>query len=51
MYLQRLYESGQLVRLGRGVYVLAEAEATQFSSYAEACKRVSQGTVCLLSAP
>ena len=50
MYLQRLYESGQLVRLGRGVYVLAEAEATQFSSYAEACKRVPQGTICLLSA-
>ena len=50
MYLQRLYESGLLVRLGRGIYVLAEAEATQFASYAEACKRVPQGTVCLLSA-
>ena len=50
VYLQRLHESGQLVRLGRGVYVLAEAEATQFASYAEACKRVPLGTVCLLSA-
>ena len=50
VYLQRLYESGQMVRVGRGVYALAEAEATQFASYAEACKRVPQGTVCLLSA-
>lgn len=50
MYLQRLHESGDLVRLGRGVYVLAGADATQFSSLAEACKRVPLGTVCLLSA-
>lgn len=50
MYLQRLYERGELVRLSRGVYVLAEAEYSQNISLAEACKRVPQGVVCLLSA-
>lgn len=50
MYLQRLYERGELVRLGRGVYVLADADYSQNTSLAEACKRVPHGVVCLLSA-
>ena len=50
MYLQRLYERGELTRLGRGVYVLAEAEYSENISLAEACKRVPRGIVCLLSA-
>jgi predicted transcriptional regulator of viral defense system len=50
VYLQRLYEKGELIRLGRGLYVLAESDTTQSSSLVEACKRVPQGTICLLSA-
>lgn len=50
MYLQRLYERGELQRLGRGVYVLADADYTQNFSLIEACKRVPHGVVCLLSA-
>lgn len=50
MYLQRLYERGELARLGRGVYVLADADYSQNISLAEACKRVPHGSVCLLSA-
>ena len=50
MYLQRLYQRGELVRLSRGVYVLADAEYSQNISLAEACKRVPHGVVCLLSA-
>ncbi len=50
LHLQRLYERGELVRLGRGVYVLADAEYSQNTSLAEACKRVPHGVICLLSA-
>src|SRR5207247_1639908 len=49
-YLQRLYERGQLLRSGRGIYILAEAELSENYSLAEACKRVPHGVVCLLSA-
>ena len=50
MSLQRLYEKGELIRLGRGLYVLADADTTESSSLVEACKRVPQGTICLVSA-
>ncbi len=50
LYLQRLYERGELARLGRGVYVLADTEYSQNTSLAEACKRVPHGVICLLSA-
>ena len=50
MTLQRLYERGELLRSGRGIYILADSEPTQNLSLAEACKRVPKGTVCLLSA-
>lgn len=50
MALQRLYERGELQRLGRGVYVLAEADHAQDFTLVEACKRVPHGVVCLLSA-
>ena len=49
-YLQRLYESGQMLRSGRGIYVLAASEMTENFSLVEACKRVPSGVVCLLSA-
>ena len=50
MCLLRLHRDGILDRPSRGVYVLADAEATEHHSLAEACKRVPHGVVCLLSA-
>ena len=49
-YLSRLCERGVLERVGRGLYVLADAEVTEHHTLAEACKRVPQGVLCLLSA-
>jgi predicted transcriptional regulator of viral defense system len=49
-HLARLAEQGVLLRSGRGLYTLASAEVSENHSLAEACKRVSGGTVCLLSA-
>ncbi len=50
VYLQRLYERGEMIRSGRGIYMLTETNYTEHFSYAEACKRVPNGVVCLLSA-
>ena len=50
MCLVRLHRDGVLDRPSRGIYVLADAEATEHHSLAEACKRVPHGVVCLLSA-
>ena len=50
MCLHRLYRDGVLERPSRGVYVLADADVTEYHSLAEACKRVPHGVVCLLSA-
>lgn len=49
-YLGRLCASGKLQRIGRGLYVLPGTDATEHHSLAEACKRVPNGVVCLLSA-
>ena len=49
-YLSRLLERGLLKRVGRGLYVLPDVEATEHHTLAEAGKRVPQGVVCLLSA-
>jgi predicted transcriptional regulator of viral defense system len=49
-YLRRLCDEGLLERPGRGLYVLAGAEPTENATLAEACRRVPQGVVCLLSA-
>ena len=48
--LLRLYDRGELTRLGRGVYALADADPTQNALLAEACLRVPPSVVCLLSA-
>ena len=50
VYLRRLHDRGVLRRVGRGLYVLAEARGTEHQTLAEACKRVPHGVVCLLSA-
>ena len=50
VYLSRLCERGLLQRIGRGLYVSADATVTEHHTLAEASKRVPQGVLCLLSA-
>jgi predicted transcriptional regulator of viral defense system len=49
-YLKMAVARGLLTRVGRGLYTLAEAEATEQRSLVEVVKRVPDGVVCLLSA-
>jgi predicted transcriptional regulator of viral defense system len=49
-YLAALCREGQVVRLARGLYRLPDADITEHHSLAQACKRVPQGVICLLSA-
>ena len=49
-YIHMLYDQGMLNRIGRGLYVLPDAEPSENRSIAEACKRVPSGVICLLSA-
>lgn len=48
--LRRLEAKKLLVKAGRGLYTLAHTNLTENHSLAEACKRVPNGIVCLLSA-
>ena len=48
--LARLHRQGVLERVGRGLYVLADADVTEHHTLAEAARRVPHGVVCLLSA-
>jgi predicted transcriptional regulator of viral defense system len=50
VYLSRLQQAGRLNRIGRGLYALPSAEATENRTLAEAAKRVPNGVICLLSA-
>ena len=49
-YLQRLYEAGDLVRSGRGIYGLASHEFSEHRTLVEVAKRVPRAVICLLSA-
>ncbi len=49
-YLKRLCDRRILERIDRGLYRLADAEATELTSLAEVAKRVPHAIVCLLSA-
>lgn len=49
-YLRRMLERGQLIRTGRGLYILPDGDFTENHGLAEAAKRVPGGVVCLLSA-
>ena len=49
-YLSRLVRNGELDRVGRGLYTLADAAPSEHRSLAEVAKRVPRGVVCLLSA-
>src|SRR5579883_883559 len=48
--LKRLTQEGRLVRLGRGLYQLADAELAATHSLAETARDVPHGVICLLSA-
>jgi predicted transcriptional regulator of viral defense system len=48
--IQRLTEAGTLERVGRGLYMPANARITEHHSLVEASQRVPLGIVCLLSA-
>ena len=50
VYLSRLHDRNLLHRVGRGLYVTADFEVTEYHTLAEACKRVPHGVLCLLSA-
>ena len=48
---RRLEQQGILRRIGRGLYMLADAaEVTEHHTLAEACIRVPHGVICLFSA-
>ena len=49
-YLARLVATGELERIGRGMYRLARARVTEHHSLALAAARVPRAVVCLLSA-
>lgn len=48
--ISRMYEAGDVLRLGRGLYQLADAEFEAHHGLAEAAKRVPRGVICLVSA-
>lgn len=49
-HLRRLRDRGLLEQVGRGLYVLPDADLGAHFGLATACKRVPHGVVCLLSA-
>jgi len=49
-YLRQLCTEGNLVRVGRGLYGLSDAEVTAHHGIAQASKAVPRGVICLLSA-
>jgi predicted transcriptional regulator of viral defense system len=49
-YVRRLTRQGELTRVGRGLYTLATAEATEHHTLAEVSKRVPKAMFCLLTA-
>lgn len=48
--LKRLLDRGELVRRSRGVYTMADHEASRHTELAEVCTRAPNVTVCLISA-
>jgi len=49
-YLRKLCEEGKLIRVGRGLYSLPDADVTVHHGLAQAGKAVPKGVICLLSA-
>lgn len=49
-HLMRLYKQGLIQKTGRGLYTLKDANISEHHSLAEACKKIPNGIICLLSA-
>jgi predicted transcriptional regulator of viral defense system len=49
-YLRLASEQGLVEKIGRGLYVASDSEATEHHSLVGAAKRVPNGVICLLSA-
>jgi predicted transcriptional regulator of viral defense system len=49
-YLTLLHREGEIERVSRGTYILADADLSANQSLAQAGKRVPSGIICLLSA-
>lgn len=49
-YLRQLCKEGKLVRVGRGLYSLPDADVTIHHGLAQAAKAIPKGVICLLSA-
>lgn len=49
-YLRRMYSAGQLVKAGRGLYSLPNADITAQHGLVQASKAMREGVICLLSA-
>jgi len=49
-YLRRLYLSGKLIRISRGLYALPDTLTSEFSTLAEVSKRAPNAVICLLTA-
>jgi predicted transcriptional regulator of viral defense system len=48
--LWRLYKKEKLIKVGRGMYALPDADITENNTLVEAAVRVPHGVICLLSA-
>ena len=48
--LSRMVKNGSLLRIGRGLYELPDAEVSEHHTLAEAARRMPRGVICLLSA-
>ena len=46
----RMTEEGEIVRVGRGLYALPDAEVSAYHSFVEATRRYPGGVICLTSA-
>jgi len=49
-YLRQMCAKGKLVRDGRGLYSLPDADVTAYHGLAQAVKAIPKGVICLLSA-
>jgi len=49
-YLRRLEQQGEIVRSGRGIYLLPDVDLSEHYTMVEACKRFPNTVICLLSA-
>ena len=49
-YLKRLYFNGYLKKVGRGLYILDNKEIDEYQTIMEACKRVPNGVISLMTA-